>query len=93
MKKIMETLNYQPAGLTNAELENPYLVLSDFFQNHPLHDIRENIWRLYKGWVNYSSDFVDGNANMEMLFFYTQLLDFLNASYVYTKKQKLDIDI
>lgn len=88
MEDIFKKLNYQPAGFTDFDLENPLNIITDFFGSHALHDIREKAWQLYKGWVISSSDFADGKENTDMLFFYTQLIEFMNASYVYTKKLK-----
>jgi hypothetical protein len=87
MEEIFKKLNYQPSGLTDYEQENPLDMITEFFSNHDLHDLREKAWQLYKGWVNSSSDFADGAENAEMLFFYTQLINFMNASYLYTKKK------
>lgn len=88
MEKIYKKLNYQPTGFTDHELENPLHIITYFFDSHALHDLREKAWQLYKGWVNSSSTFADGEENAKMLFFYTQLIEFLNACYVYTEKQK-----
>ena len=89
IEEIYKKLNYQPPStLTDYGLENPLHIITDFFSSHALHDLREKAWQLYKGWVISSSDFADGEENAKMLFFYTQLIEFLNASYVYTKKKK-----
>jgi hypothetical protein len=91
MEDVMKKLDYQPASLTDYELENPLNVMTDFFGNHALHDIREKTWQLYKGWVNASSDFAEGKESTDMLFFYTQLIGFMNASYIYTEKKKPEL--
>ncbi|MBB5620976.1 hypothetical protein HDE69_002029 [Pedobacter cryoconitis] len=91
MEDVMKRLDYQPSSLSNYELEHPLEVVTVFFDNHALHDIREKVWQLYKGWVVYSSDFTEGKEATDMLFFYSQLIDFLNASYVYANKKKVDV--
>lgn len=88
MEEIFKKLNYQPTGFTDHELKNPLPIITDFFCSYALHDVRHKAWQLYQGWVNSSSDFADGAENAEMLFFYTQLIEFMNASYIYTEKQK-----
>src|SRR5688500_16747754 len=77
MEEIYKKLNYQPSGLTDHDQENPLNIITDFFCSHALHDLREKAWQLYKGWVNSSSDFADGTEHAEMLFFYTELIDFM----------------
>lgn len=91
IEEIYKKLNYQPTGFTDHELENSLHIINDFFDSHALHELREKAWQLYKGWVISSSDFADGEENAKMLFFYTQLIEFLNASYVYTKKKKSEL--
>jgi hypothetical protein len=86
MKKVIANLNFQPNSLTERELEDPKIVLLDFFENHPIHETRETVWELYKAWVNHMTEFTDGKSNADMLFFYTQLIDFLNASYLQIQK-------
>lgn len=88
MEDAIQKLDYQPTNLSECELENPFRVISDFFDNNALHDIREKTWQLYKGWVTGSSDYAEGQDNVDMLFFYTQLIDFLNASYLYAEQEK-----
>lgn len=88
MEDVMKKLYYQPVNLTDNELKNPLSVIKDFFGNHDLHEIREKSWQLYLGWVNYSSDFAEGKESADMLFFYTQLVDFINASYLHNEKIK-----
>ncbi|WP_316814783.1 hypothetical protein [Pedobacter nyackensis] len=90
MENVMQKLDYQPSSLSEYELEHPLQVITDFFDNYPIHEIRDKIWQLYKGWVNNSADFAEGEENAGMLFLYTQLIDFLNASYVYAEKKKVE---
>ena len=92
MENILKKLDYQPANLTDYELERPLSTMTDFFDNNDLHNVRDKAWQLYKGWVNNSADFAEGEENANMLFFYTQLVDFINASFIYTEKRKLEIN-
>ncbi len=85
MKNTLESLisiNYQPSQLTSKELSNPTEVLSNFFEINELHQIRTNLFELYKGWVNHASDTVEGKKYAEMLFFYQQMINFIDASYL-----------
>jgi hypothetical protein len=91
MENIMKKLDYQPANLSDYELENPLSTMVDFLDNNDLHHIREKVWLLYKGWVNNSVGFTEGDENADMLYFYTQLVDFINAAFIYTEKRKLEI--
>lgn len=91
MENIMKKLDYQPANLSDYELEMPLSAMTDFFKNNDLHHIRENAWQLYTGWVNNSADFDHGEENANMLFFYTQLVDFINVTFIYTEKKKLEL--
>lgn len=87
--KIMKKLDYQPTGLTNADLENPFGLIADFYDNNKLHETREKLWQLYRSWVGHSTGFAEGEENADMLYFYTQLIDLMNACYIYTEKKKL----
>lgn len=91
MEDFIQRLDYQPSSLSDYELEHPLEIVNDFFDNHALHDIREKVWQLYKGWVVYSSDFTEAKETIDMLFFYSQLINFVNASYVYTKKKEVEV--
>jgi hypothetical protein len=73
MKKVIANLNFQPNSLTERELEDPKIVLLDFFENHPIHEIRETVWELYKAWVNHMSEFTDGKSNADMFSFIPNL--------------------
>lgn len=88
MEEIMKKLNYQPNTLSAGELNNPLTVIADFFDNNDLHEVRDKLWELYKGWVNNAVDFAEGEENADMLFLYTQLINMLNASYIYNEKNK-----
>lgn len=92
MENIMKKLDYQPANLTDYELERPLSTMTDFFDNNELHAVRENAWQLYKGWVNSSIEFAEGDENADMLYFYSQLIEFMNAAFIYTEKRKLEIN-
>ncbi|TKC58526.1 hypothetical protein FBD94_18085 [Pedobacter hiemivivus] len=91
MENIMKKLDYQPTNLSDYELQNPLSTMVDFMDNNDLHHIREKVWQFYKGWVNNSVGFTEGDENADMLYFYTQLVDFINAAFIYTEKRKLEI--
>jgi len=90
MEEIIKNLNYQPANLTAIDLENPIDLMTSYFLDHPLHESRENTWELFKGWLYYSSDFADEKMINYMLFYYTRTIEFLNASYIYIEKKKME---
>jgi hypothetical protein len=89
MEEIIKALNYQPVCLSEDELENPLNTMTYFFVNYPIHQAREHIWHLYNSWINHSSEYVDAEQVKDMAFFYTQVIEFLNTSFVYTEKKKL----
>nr|WP_162988792.1 hypothetical protein [Pedobacter schmidteae] len=88
MEEIMKKLNYQPNTLSATELNNPEMVIADFFDNNELHEVRDKLWELYKGWVNNSVDFAEGPENADMLYLYGQLINMLNATYISNEKKK-----
>lgn len=84
-KNVSKQLNFQPTKLQNQQLENPFEVMDFFFQDFPIHETRNNLWELYKGWVYNSSQYANEEITKDMLCFYTQFSEFLDACYVYTK--------
>ncbi len=82
MQNLLQTLNYQPSHLTESELSNPAETIKSFFENNELHEVRAVIWEMYKGWVNGSVAYIEPKENAEMLFFYSQLIDFIDASFL-----------
>lgn len=72
----------QPSQLSEWEIAYPAEIVAEFFNEHELHKIRANIWELYKGWVHSCIDLAEGKQYADMLFFYSQLIDFLDASYL-----------
>ncbi|SMC95074.1 hypothetical protein [Pedobacter nyackensis] len=88
MEDVMKRLNYQPSSLTNYELENPENVIECFFENYSIHEIRENLWELYKSWTYHDSEYTDTGEIRAMILFYTQIIGFLNASFITTEKRK-----
>lgn len=88
MEEILKGLEHQPVDLTQDELENPEKVISIFFDTHSLQQSRANLWKLYKGWIYDSSEYADKEETKKMMFFYTQLVEFINASYIYIEKKK-----
>ena len=88
MEDVMNRLNYQPSSLTNYELENPENVIECFFGNYSIHEIRENLWELYKSWTYHTAEYTDTGEIRSMLIFYTQIIGFLNASFIIAEKGK-----
>lgn len=86
MEEIIKMLNYQPNSLTQEELNNPLTVIGDFFECNELHKVRENLWELYTGWTN--SYFTEGKENSEMLTLYANLINLINATYIYSERTK-----
>ncbi len=88
MKKIIQKLNYQPHSLTKYEINDPLSVLTDFFIKYELHDVRENLWEIYTGWSN--SFFAESKKNLEILTLYQDIINLINATYLYNEKQKME---
>lgn len=84
-KKIIKNLNYQPTKLLNHQIDNPLRVMSYFFADFPIHETRDNLWELYRGWIYHSAGYASDQITKDMLDFYTQFREFLEASYVYTQ--------
>ncbi|SDK58800.1 hypothetical protein SAMN04487898_109204 [Pedobacter sp. ok626] len=88
MEELFKKLNYQPTSLTALELERPEEVIECFFENYPIHTTREHLWNLYKGWVHHASEYTDAEIAMSMMNFYSQFVDFLDASLICAEKRK-----
>jgi len=87
-KKIIKKLSYQPTSLQASQIKSPLEVMDFFFHDFPIHETRENMWELYKGWANDSSQYASEEIIKDMLCFYTQFMEFLDASFIYTKMMK-----
>lgn len=88
MEEVLKKLNYQPVSLTAQELKHPERVIKFFFDEYPIHTVREHLWDLYKGWTYHTSDFADTEQVTSMICFYTQITALVNASFVYAEKRK-----
>lgn len=88
MKKIKKQLNYQPSGLTADQMENPVRLMSYFFADFPIHETRDNLWELYKAWIYHSAAYRDEDLTKNMMCFYTQFLEMVNACYIYAEMTK-----
>ena len=88
IKRIKKQLDYQPTGLTEAQIQNPLKLMTYFFADFPIHETRENLWELYKGWVHYSSENMNAKESIDMICFYNLFIEFISASYVYVKTKK-----
>jgi len=84
-KKIFKKLNYQPTRLQDHQLSNPLKVMGYFFYDFPIHETRDNLWKLYEGWVYHSASYADEKITADMLCFFTQFSEFLEACYLYTE--------
>jgi len=87
-KKILKKLNYQPTKLQVDAIKNPFVVMHDFFADYPIEETRDKVWELYKSWIYHSSQYADQELTKDMLCFFTQLKEFLDASYLYTQMKK-----
>lgn len=87
MEEILKVLNYQPAEILSGNLENPLPAITFFFVNHPLDEARAQLWNLFKGWLYTAAELPDSTELEDMLFFYEQLVEMLNLSYVYTEME------
>lgn len=90
MKKILKVLNYQPADIQHSDLEDPLSAISYFFEDHPLHESRAMLWKLYEGWIRLASESPDGEELKAMMFFYNQLVELLNLCYIIKEKASKD---
>ncbi|WP_316839130.1 hypothetical protein [Pedobacter gandavensis] len=90
MKQTLKQLDFQPNNLTQEEMLNPEIVLANFFDNFPIHECRSKTWELYKGWTSYAVENADATQAVDMLLFYDQLIEFMNASFVYIAQEKIE---
>lgn len=93
MKKILKKLNYQPTIFTEKELLNPEMVLTNFFDNFPIHECRNKLWDLHKGWTIYAGEHADALKIVDMILFYDQLIEFMNASLLNIAKEKIEAEL
>ena len=91
----MKTLNLhpiwrnQPLLLTPAQIENPNLILTDFFQCYHLQDVREIMWQ----WVtevvsdpnSHSNDHLERKNN---LFFYEKIEALVEAAWIMNRSDQ-----
>ena len=82
-------MDYQPVEMAENEFNNPLRELTDFFNGCPLHQVRTNLWELYKGWSHYMADYVGADDSREMLAFFMKITQFVNLSYVHVEQEKL----
>lgn len=88
MEEILKLLNHQPANLSAIKLENPEKTVEQFFIDHPIHTTREHLWELYKGWTYHAAEYADEEYTRTILFFYTEMINFVNASLICVEKRK-----
>lgn len=85
MEELRKILDYQPSGISEDDIENAYSEMEYFFVNFPLPEARANMWELYEGWVHFEAESPEGQAIKDMLFFYEQMIKFINFAFVATK--------
>lgn len=92
MKTLLETLNYQPHGLTDKEFEHPEEAIAHFFEWHELYKARTNFQDFYIAWENYHSKNLTRGEKKEMVFFLKNLMLLVEAGFVmsYRLKEKDD---
>jgi uncharacterized protein (UPF0216 family) len=73
----------KPRKLTREEMEDPLLVIHDFFSNSHLPQAREQLWELLKVAVtgNYGKSLTRIERS-DLVFFYEQLEKLVEASHV-----------
>ena len=94
MKTLLETLNYQPHTLNDGDVEHPEAAIAHFFLFHELHKTRKSLQDFYLAWQHLHADNPQTEEMRDMGFFFTSLIDLVNASYVvnyhYNLKEELD---
>lgn len=88
MEELLRKLNYQPTNLSSGDLENPEETIDSFFLEYPIHIVRKQLWDLYRGWMYHASEYADTEVTMSMMDFYTQAIDFVDASFINAEKRK-----
>src|SRR5687768_13706008 len=78
-----------PVRLTEAEKQNPHLVLQDFFSCFHLHDTREILWEwLSAALSTESGEYDTGYSRGKLLFVYEKLELLIEAAYQIDKRNK-----
>lgn len=93
MNNTLKKLDYQPANLSQEELQHPEVILASFFDNFPIHECRTQLWELYKGWTYHAVESADATQSVEMLLFYDQLIEFVNASFLYVEQDHTEEEL
>ena len=86
MEEILKKLNYQREFLTEDDILNLMSLSAHFFVNYPVNEARQRLRELYQSWIYQSYECADSEKIKDMLLFYTQLISFINACYVFTGK-------
>jgi hypothetical protein len=89
MQEILKQLDYQPARLSDDELQNPENLITEFFDNTPIHECRDLVWELFKGWTYHTAEY-DSNQTTNILFYNTQMFVLLTPSFQHIKKKRLE---
>jgi len=73
----------EPLRLTSEQIENPNLVLTDFFQCYHLHDVRELMWQWLTAAVSIPGSHADdGHERNNYMFFYEKMESLVEAAWI-----------
>ncbi|MDF2189823.1 hypothetical protein [Paraflavitalea sp. CAU 1676] len=87
MKPEILDISNQPWRLSKEEQKDPQAVLSEFFINYHLNDLREVLWEwLCSGLCHDESWFQEGLHRSNLIFLYENLEKLAEASYLLYRK-------
>ena len=87
MDEILKRLYYQPVSVSEDDIANPIPALAAFFTNYPIHEVREKLWALYKGWIHHASEYADMDDFRSMTSLYDELVYFINLAFIHLEQE------
>lgn len=77
----MEEPKQQNDSVSESSYAELLFTMRYFFVSYTLEETKSKLWKLYKGWVHLSSECPNGDESKDMIFFYEQMVEFVNFCY------------
>lgn len=78
MRDARESVGGEPDGMFERASTGCGDLIRDFFLNHPVAELRAQLWELYASWVH-QDETATSREHSEMLFLYEHLGSFLDT--------------
>lgn len=82
MENYNKALDFQPHTIAKCDLNNPDLAISSFFLEYPVHNVRQNLWKLFRAWCFTCGEYADEKEISSMLQFYENLELLMELTYI-----------